>query len=117
MHGKRALVKNVYYGADETNVFLRVDFEEEGESLERLEIHVHLDSAAKPAAQIRIEAGAAVILRGKATVAFREVLEIALPKDEDYEGGSLSFWQDGLPIEAIPREGVLHVTALASWNA
>jgi hypothetical protein len=58
-----------------------------------------------------------VILRGKATVAFREVLEIALPKDEDYEGGSLSFWQDGLPIEAIPREGVLHVTALASWNA
>jgi hypothetical protein len=29
----------------------------------------------------------------------------------------LSFWQDGLPIEAIPRDGVLRVTALASWNA
>ena len=117
MHGKRALVRHVYYGADENNVFLRVDFEEEAAALERLEIYIHLDGAENAAAQIRIEAGAAVIVRGRVRAAFRDVLEIALPKEEDFEGGSLSFWQEGLPIEAIPREGVLRVTALVSWNA
>src|SRR5208283_4769909 len=37
MHGKRALVRNVYYGADHSSVFLRVDFAEEAAALEKLE--------------------------------------------------------------------------------
>ncbi len=114
MHGKRELVKDVYYGANDTNLFLRVDFEEDAATLENLEIHVQAEETGRLLAQVKIKAGTAVIASGEATAAFRGILEMALPKNENLEGVSLSFWQDGLPVEAIPREGVLHVTETIS---
>jgi alpha-amylase/alpha-mannosidase (GH57 family) len=117
MHGKRALVRDVYYGANDSSVFLRVDFEEDAAALEKLEIDIQAEDAGTVLAQIRIENGKAGITSGDAAAAFRDILEIALPKSGRLKGVSLSFWQDGLPIEAIPREGVLHVTEATTWNA
>ncbi len=42
MHGKRALVREVHYGANESNVFLRIDFVQDAEKLEGLEIHAEV---------------------------------------------------------------------------
>jgi len=113
MHGKRALVKDVYYGSDGNATFVRVDFEETGSALEKLEIKVHTKSGE---AAIRIEAGASVVTSGSARAAFADLLEIAVPKTTEKEEVSLSFWQDGLPVEAIPREGAFQLTDPGDWN-
>ena len=111
MHGKRALVKCVHYGADEKKFYLRVEFEEEPKKLEGLEIQIHDGGV------IRIEDGAAAVKKGKLKAAFRDILEIAIPLTKGKDQISLSFWQDGLPIIAIPAEGAFHAGELSSWNA
>jgi hypothetical protein len=44
-------------------------------------------------------------------------MEISLPSLEDTARVRLSFWQDGLPIEAIPPQDYLQISAPAGWNA
>ncbi len=117
MHGKRQLVKEVHYGADGDSVFLRVDFGEEAKALENLEIQVHSGKVRELAGVVRILGGAAVADGSGLQAAFRDVLEIAVLMNGDFGGVSLSFWQDGLPLEAVPREGTLQVDELTSWNA
>jgi alpha-amylase/alpha-mannosidase (GH57 family) len=117
MHGKRALVKSVYYGTDEDSFYLRVDFEEDNAKLDGLEIQVHREKAKERENAIRIEGGKAVVKKGHMKAAFREVLEIAVPLSGDGDRVSLSFWQDGLPIEAVPREGTFHGAEVSQWRA
>lgn len=107
MHGKRALVKAVYYGANGTKAFLRVDFEEDAEKLDKLEIQIH---SKELIAAIQIANGRATVRQGKASAAFKDVLEVGIEKEE--AGVSLCFWQDGLPLEAIPREGMFDLGLL-----
>src|SRR5258708_34726693 len=45
MHGKRALLREVRYGADESRVFLRIDFAEEPGGIEGLEIQAEVAGA------------------------------------------------------------------------
>jgi len=52
--------------------------------------------------------------------AFREVMEISLPALLPASGSDrvrLSFWQDGLPIQAIPPQDYLRIPAPPAWNA
>jgi len=49
--------------------------------------------------------------------AFDEVMEIALPVESDPAEVRLSFWQDGLPIQAIPPQDYLRISIPAGWNA
>ena len=114
MHGRRALVNCVYYGSGDGQVYLRVDFEEDAEKLEGLEIQVHFERDRERAASVRIDGGAALVRRGNVTAAFQDVLEIAAPTSGAGDRVSLSFWQDGLPIEAIPREGAFEGGAVYS---
>jgi alpha-amylase/alpha-mannosidase (GH57 family) len=116
MHGKRALVKAVHYGANGESAFLRVDFEEEVSRLENLEIQVHSGDSLNTLAVIRIEGAEAVVQGHSAQAAFKDVLEIAVPVRAGTENLSLSFWQDGLPVDAIPREGNFFVGEIVSWN-
>jgi hypothetical protein len=116
MHGKRALVTSVHYGSGSGNLYLRVDFEEDAEKLEGLEVQVHREGAATPEGVIRIVEGMALVHRGTVTAAFGDVLEIAVPSSDPGERISLSFWQDGLPIEAIPHEGSFGGPAVGDWN-
>ncbi len=117
MHGKRVLLKGVEYGSDGSSVYLRVDFEEAAGALENLEIQVHSGEAGERNCIIRIEGGAAVVLEGSGTAAFSDVLEIAVPLREEAESVGLSFWQDGLPLDAVPRDGAFRVGETALWNA
>ncbi len=114
MHGKRALVKAVYYGMGGGHLYLRVDFQEDAEKLEGLEVQVHREGAEECEGVVRIEGGAALVRRGEVTAAFEDVLEVAVPGCGADVRVSLSFWQDGLPIEAIPREGAFDGSG--GWN-
>jgi alpha-amylase/alpha-mannosidase (GH57 family) len=113
MHGKRDLVRDVYYGSDGKAIYLRVDFEESGTALENLEIQVH---AAERDSVVRIEGGAAVVKSGEARAAYQDLLEIALPQTAESDQVRLSFWQDGLPVEAVPRDGSFRVEDPAAWS-
>jgi alpha-amylase/alpha-mannosidase (GH57 family) len=117
MHGKRQLVKEVRYGTDGDSVFLRVDFGEEPKALENLEIQVHSGAVRERQGVIRILGGAAESEGLGIVAAFQDVLEISVPMNGSAGEIGLSFWQDGLPLEAVPREGSLHVDELTGWNA
>lgn len=108
MHGKRALVKEVHYGADENAVALRVDFAEAPETLSGLEIRVTLNGEDS---QIVLHQGRATTNSGSAKAAFAEILEITIPTAIENNELALTFWQEGLPLEAIPRNGTLRITA------
>jgi hypothetical protein len=125
MHGKRALARSVYYGADRERLYLRVDFEEEATKLEGLEIHVHREGAKERDGVVKIEGGAAVAVRdgrrgakrSRIEAAFKDVLEIAVPLLSENDRVSLSFWQDGLPVAAIPAEGSFQAGDTSVWSA
>jgi alpha-amylase/alpha-mannosidase (GH57 family) len=118
MHGKRALVKEVRFGADEDNVFLRIDFAEEKEKLEGLEVHAEVQGTnGKPDCRLKIEIKSAVaVTEGRGRAAFDEVMEIAMASGEIPARVRLSFWQDGLPVQAIPPQDYLKVSNPAGWN-
>ena len=134
MHGKRFLIRELSYGSDGQNLYLRLDFEPSA-------------AAALPGTDTRltVEAGAgtsSVTLRftnehveqGEVRLAgprhdaplefaFRKVLELRLSLAAlgVASGASLrlqlSLWKDGLPVDAVPQEGWLEVSTAepADW--
>ncbi len=119
MHGKRMLVKEVYYGGNDTAVFLKVDFAEDPAGIENLEVKAEMaDSAGKPNWKLKVTLKPGIVLvEGKGQAAFRDVLEVSLPASGGVAGVRLSFWQDGLPVQAIPPQDYLHIPAPSAWNA
>jgi alpha-amylase/alpha-mannosidase (GH57 family) len=116
MHGKRFLVKEVHFGSEGANFYLRVDFhpgyEQEVASMEARVTIKTLDGARKSDAVIGFAHGAAHVsgVPG-AECAFARVLEarFPLPALGVAEGRGLRFqlslWQGGLPMDAAPRQG------------
>jgi hypothetical protein len=125
MHGKRILVKEVYYGRNDTSVFLRIDFNEGPAGIGDLEVHAEMpDCTGKPQRilKVSLSQGSVLIDSRDGTAAFREVMEIVLPGSSSPGSGGperfrLSFWQDGLPIQAIPPQDYLRIPAPPAWNA
>ena len=124
MHGKRTLVKEVYYGRNDTSLFLRIDFDEDPTGIEDLEVHAEMpDFTGKPERilKVTLSQGSVLVDSRDGTAAFREVMEILLPASLLRSGGPdrvrLSFWQDGLPIQAIPPQDYLRIPAPPAWNA
>jgi len=120
MHGKRTLVKEVRYGANGTNIFLRLDFADEAASLEGLEIQAETAGAngkADPRVKVILKAGVALVESTEGEAAFRDVMEISFPAHEDSARVRLSVWQDGLPIQAIPPQDFLQISLPSGWNA
>jgi hypothetical protein len=120
MHGKRTLVKEVHYGRDGSAVFLRVDFIEDPAVIEALEVHVEMpDFDGKPERKLKVTLRpGGVLVEGKeGEAAFQEVMEISLPITGATHKVRLSFWRDGLPIQAIPPQDYLRITAPPTWNA
>jgi hypothetical protein len=120
MHGKRALVKEIHYGANASHSFLRIDFAEDAARLEGLEIHVETagkNGEPERKLKIAIKSGAASVEGAGGQAAFKEVMEISFPSANQAARARLSFWQDGLPIEAIPPQDYLQISAPAGWNA
>jgi alpha-amylase/alpha-mannosidase (GH57 family) len=127
MHGKKFLVKEVYFGSNGSNLFLRVDFhpgyEQElsgmqvriagqapaGERQSQIEISMVNGVAEVTCADLAEPDPEAV------TCAFRRILEvrIGLSALGIARGGGvrfqLSLWQGGLPMDAIPQQGWLEM--------
>jgi alpha-amylase/alpha-mannosidase (GH57 family) len=112
MHGRRSPVKEVFYGSDGDSVFLCVDFSEARADIEGVEVHVEIDQGEKREPRkikVRIGATDLAIEPPGYEAALRDVLELRLPETGGEARIRLSFWQDGLPVEAVPREGYLHI--------
>jgi alpha-amylase/alpha-mannosidase (GH57 family) len=112
MHGKRGLVREVRYGANGSNLFLRIDFAEDAANLDGLEIHAEIpgsNGTPQRRLTIRVNSGAAVAEGTEGDAVFQDVLEISFPSVEDHARVRLSFWRDGLPIEAIPPQDYLEI--------
>ncbi len=127
MHGQKFLVKEVQFGSDGTNFYLRVDFHPESEGeLAALELRLTarpMDGAAPSAMTIGFSAGSAEARElhlaaapdGRVDCAFAQVLELGVPlaalgvKPGDGLRFLFSLWQGGLPMEAVPQQGWLEM--------
>jgi alpha-amylase/alpha-mannosidase (GH57 family) len=127
MHGKKFLVKEVYFGTDGDNLYLRADFHP-GYERELVGMQARFTAqplSGKPASQIdighvsgkaqanRVQLGVPGLEAGAVSCAWQRVLELriglcALGASRG-EGIRFQFslWQGGLPIDAIPQQGWL----------
>jgi alpha-amylase/alpha-mannosidase (GH57 family) len=140
MHGKKFLVREVQYGADNTNVYLRVDFHSGSEpAVKEMEARLtfQADGAGRASYLIlNLDHGKAHVERaelartpapGSSQVecAFRHILEVrvALAALGIEAGASLhmqfSLWRGGLPMDAIPGQGWITIPTgnPADWEA
>jgi len=120
MHGKRVLVKEIYYGASDHRIYLRVDFAEAAEKLEGLEVYAEVPgSNRQPQRRLKVSLkfATASVEGTDGAAAYKDVLEIALPVESNEAEVRLSFWQDGLPVQAIPPNDYLRIVTSAGWNA
>jgi alpha-amylase/alpha-mannosidase (GH57 family) len=129
MHGKTFLVKEVHFGSDGANFYLRVDFHTGCErELSRMEARLTaetLDGARSSTVEMGFANGAAQATGMKLAAAvtggqpvecaFARVLEarISLESMGVARGGGLRFqfslWQSGLPMDAVPQQGWLEM--------
>jgi alpha-amylase/alpha-mannosidase (GH57 family) len=128
MHGKTFLVKEVHFGSDGANFYLRVDFHAGCErELARMEARVTvqtLDGAHSSLVEIGFAHGAARATGMKLAAsvtdqpvecAFARILEarFSLQSMGVPRGGGLRFqfslWQSGLPMDAVPQQGWLEM--------
>ncbi len=126
MHGKRALLKEVHFGSDGVNFFLRVDFhpghEPELPGLEARLTVQSLDAARNSFAAVGFTAGAVKPIEtrfaepgGSLECALGQVLECRMPLQGMgiAAGGGLRFqlslWEGGLPVDAVPQQGWLEM--------
>jgi hypothetical protein len=122
MHGQRRLIRQVHYGADGENFYLRVDFQALPPGAGNMEVRLRLQAGHPPVSswiRARLEEHQAVIAEahlaqgGSFECAWLRVLELRLPLAALGAGGSesvqmqISLWQDSLPIEALPAQGWL----------
>ena len=122
MHGKKFLVREVHFGSDGANFYLRVDFhaghEQELNAMEARLTVQPLDSAPASNLVIAFSQGAAAVSSAKLAAAgppvecaFSLILEARIPLASlaITQGRGLRFqfslWQGGLPMDAIPQQG------------
>ena len=132
MHGKRFLIRELRYGTGDDELYLRVDFHEGNEDLlSSLDGRINIGSPEADASHkvtIHIEEGKAVVLESsldttRIRTAFQNILEISIPLDPlgrpDSVQFQISFWQAGLPVDALPQQGWIEVfwSELAEWVA
>lgn len=131
MHGKRYLIRELYYGSDGQNLYVRIDFEGHSEeTLSGMDAHLLIQPAADPSRSSsirlslrggRVDAADlrfAKVLDGErfAQYAFNKVLEVRLSLAAlgVASGHSLrlqlSLWREGLPMDAIPQHGWLEIS-------
>ena len=135
MHGRKIHVQEVWYGSDETNLFVRVDFHQsQAGAMAGMEIRCSIEvpgdvpgSESRPApaakeTEYRLQLtrdgveligaeGPGAQVPGALTAAYRRVLEIGISLAA--VGGNksstvrfqLSLWEDGLPLDAQPAQG------------
>jgi alpha-amylase/alpha-mannosidase (GH57 family) len=114
MHGGTSLIQELYYGYDDSNFYLRLDFEAGVESsLPGMQVRIIAGSAAL---WIRLEQDRAEIVEGASNgtaAAYRKSLEVSLPLESaavhpgDLLKLQVSLWHEGLPVDSLPAQGWL----------
>jgi hypothetical protein len=122
MHGKKFLVEEVQYGGDGTNLYLRADFHA-GFAANLASMELRLTAAAanggKTGSLTVSFSASGARARGieGAECAFGRVLEVKLPLGSLGAAAGervrlqLSIWEAGLPVDAVPQQGWIEVTA------
>ncbi len=123
MHGKRFLVKELHYGSDGSSFFLRVDFlPDERQRLAEVEARLTLEAVSRARISIQLGKkglnGCEVVCEGDTRaleIRFGSILEarvplevVGLPSPARLRF-QLSFWHDGLPVDALPLDGWLEL--------
>lgn len=117
MHGKRFIVRELHYGSDTKQLLVRVDFAPDTDDLlHALEVRFVVrsrDSGKEIPFTVQFANGTAELSAPSDgfRCAYADVLEVALPLPElsgDAEF-QVSFWNDGLPLDAAPVYGWLFV--------
>jgi len=120
IHGKRSVAKELHYGSDGKELFLRLDFTAAG-APDGLEIQLTAEGLppGRPlAARFRLHPKTAELIQstgpeGWARAAFHHVFEASLSlsalgvKPGQAVRVQISLWQNGLPVDAIPPQGWL----------
>ncbi|MEX2263720.1 MAG: glycoside hydrolase family 57 protein [Bryobacteraceae bacterium] len=123
MHGQKFVVRELHYGSDGSNLYLRVDFDEKSmEPRSGMDVRLNVENASFA---VRIERGDARQINPNSVpleCAFKKVLELKVPlsalrgRPESLVRFQVSVWQDGLPLDAAPQHGWLELTAAdAEW--
>ena len=126
MHGKKFLVKEVQFGSDGTNFYLRVDFDPAArEEMSGMELRLSAqlrDGSAPSALALKFAASGVETTSVKLAAdgarpecAFSQILELRVPLASFgvAKGKGMRFlfslWQGGLPMEAVPPQGWLEM--------
>lgn len=139
MHGKKFLVKELYYGTDGERLFLRADFHpgaeqalsdmearitvQAGDPCQTSFLAIRFDHGKLETTELKL-AGAPDARACAVECAFHSVLEVGIPLAAlgVQPGGALRFqlslWQGGLPMDALPHQGWLEVATgdAGEWN-
>jgi Glycosyl hydrolase family 57 len=117
MHGKKFVIREVLFGSDGENLFLRADFHAGyGEELASMEARLNLQPLQDGNSRnvtVEFANGARVVepLDPPAQAALQRVLEVRIPlaAASIAKGAGVRFqfslWQGGLPIDAVPQQG------------
>jgi alpha-amylase/alpha-mannosidase (GH57 family) len=135
MHGKKFLVREVHYGADDSNLYLRVDFHQGSEqAISEMEarLSISADGGHCSSLTVQFNHGRAKVTEIKlaepteataAEFAFGQILEarLSLAALGVHDGAPVRFqfslWQGGLPMDAVPQQGWIEMptTEPAEW--
>jgi alpha-amylase/alpha-mannosidase (GH57 family) len=136
MHGKKFLVREVYYGADSSNLYLRVDFHQGSEhAIREMEarLSISADEGGSSSLTVKLDHGHANVTQIKlaaateanaaAEFAYGEILEARLSlaalgvRDGAPVRFQFSLWQGGLPMDAVPQQGWIEIPTAeaAEW--
>jgi alpha-amylase/alpha-mannosidase (GH57 family) len=126
MHGKRFVFSQLHFGTDGQRLYLRVDFTSGAEDILKAgEVRCTVRAGGiEQCASIRLAAprDPVTLKPGGHRVewAANSILELAIPLDAPGAHGpfevTLSAWKDGLPLDAVPQQGWLQVSAESSWS-
>ena len=119
MHGQRFVIKEMRYGSDGSNLYVRLDFEHNLISgLQGAQVILEAAPAADPShvttAAMQLDWGKHAEAEG-VEFAFMKILEMRAPLSAIGTGlrqpvrFKLSLWQEGLPLDAAPQQGWLEV--------
>lgn len=129
MHGRQFPVREVYYGTDGANVYLRLDFETRiDETTRGIELRIRFlpRAGSEPVTvAVQVENGAATAAPREVRAGFVQLLEVEVPFGViGVEPGAvlqfaISLWQGGLPLGTLPYEGWLQMPTAepADWTA
>lgn len=127
MHGRVYLLRDLHYGFDQENLFIRVDAFSETEPLRDGEFRIVVRAACEVRIHIQIKSGAVVATvveindvcplgaEQHVCAAFSQFLEVGIAKElVDISGRQsisigASYWEGGLPVDVLPAEGFLEV--------